>query len=53
MAVGDVEVRIVKSTTTLIDAAITAMRTTANDKWLMASIQNGQNMVIANIEEAA
>jgi len=52
MAQGDVDVQVVDATTTAVDTAVTAMRTTANDKWAMASIQNGQKIVIVNIEEA-
>jgi hypothetical protein len=52
MAAGDVEVRVVKADATLVDAAVTAMRNGANDKWLMSSIQNGQYVIIVNIEEA-
>ena len=52
MAAGDVDVQIVGATTAAVDAAVTAMRTTANDKWLMCSIGNGQQIMIVNIEEA-
>lgn len=52
MAAGDVTVQIVAASTTDIDTAVTAMRNTANDKWLMASIANGLQVVIVNIEEA-
>ena len=52
MAAGDVDVQVVDATTTAVDTACTAMRTTANDKWLMASIMNGQKILIVNIEEA-
>ena len=51
MAAGDVDVQIVEATTAAIDTAVTAMRTTANDKWLMTAIGNGQQVVIVNIEE--
>jgi hypothetical protein len=53
MAQGDVDVQIVDATTAAVDTAVTAMRTTANDKWLMCSIglQNEQ-VLIVNIEEA-
>lgn len=52
MAQGDVDVQIVAPTTAAIDTAVTAMRTTANDKWLMCSVQGGTAVVIVNIEEA-
>ena len=52
MAAGDVDVQIVAAIAADIDTAITAMRTTANDKWLMCSIGNGQQILIVNIEEA-
>ena len=52
MAAGDVDVQIVAATTAAVDTAVTAMRTTANDKWLMCSIANGQQIMIVNIEEA-
>lgn len=52
MGAGDVDVEIVDATTAAVDTAITAMRTTANDKWLMVTINNGQNILIVNIEEA-
>jgi|TARA_Y100000310_G_C19968031_1_gene484216 hypothetical protein len=52
MAQGDVDVQIVAATTTAVDTAVTAMRTTANDKWLMCSIANGLQVMIVNIEEA-
>ena len=53
MGAGDVDVQIVNASATDIDAAVTAMRTTANDKWLMCAIgpENSQ-VVIVNIEEA-
>tara|TARA_Y100000310_G_scaffold236227_1_gene239397 strand:- start:20 stop:178 length:159 start_codon:yes stop_codon:yes gene_type:complete len=52
MAQGDVDVQIVDATASAVDTAVTAMRTTANDKWLMTSISNGQQVLIVNIEEA-
>ena len=53
MAVGDVTVQLVENATTIsVDTAITAMRNTANDKWLMTSMNNGQDILIVNIEEA-
>ena len=51
MGAGDVEVRIVDANSVAIAAAVTAMRTTANDKWLMASLANGLQVVIVNVEE--
>jgi len=52
MVAGDVDVQIVAATTAAVDTAVTAMRTTANDKWLMCSIAGGQQILIVNIEEA-
>ena len=52
MAQGDVDVQIVAANASDIDTAVTAMRTTANDKWLMCSIANGLQVLIVNIEEA-
>jgi hypothetical protein len=52
MAAGDVTVQIVDANATAIDTAITAMRVTANDKWLMCSSANGFQVIIAHIEEA-
>ena len=52
MGVGDVETRIVDADATAINAAVTAMRTTANDKWLMCSSSNGLQVIIVNVEEA-
>jgi len=51
MVQGDVDVQIVAANAAAINTAVTAMRTTANDKWLMASIANGLMVVIVNIEE--
>jgi len=52
MAAGDVTVQIIAApfTTATVDTAVTAMRNTANDKWLMASCAN--QLIIVNIEEA-
>jgi len=53
MAAGDVEVRIVNVDTTLIAAAVAAMRTGASDQWLMSSTgPENQQVVIVNIEGA-
>ncbi len=53
MAAGDVTVELVENVTpTNLDTAITGMRNTANDKWLMTSINNGQDVLVVNIEEA-
>lgn len=52
MAAGDVDVEIVNANTTDIDTAVTAMRTTANDNWMMCSLAGGQQVVIINVEEA-
>lgn len=53
MATGDVTARLVENaTTTTVDTTITAMRNGANDKWLQCSLNNGQDVLIINIEEA-
>ena len=52
MGAGDVTVQILDPVAATIDTAVTAMRNTANDKWLMCSIANGQQVVVVNIEEA-
>ena len=53
MATGDVTVQLVEdATTTSVDTAITSMRNGANDKWLMTSLNSGQDVLIVNIEEA-
>ena len=53
MGAGDVEVRIVNADTTLIAAAVTAMRTGASDDWLMISSgPENQQVIIVNIEGA-
>jgi hypothetical protein len=53
MAAGDVTVELIEDATeALVDAAVTAMRKGANDKWLMCSLNNGQDVLIVNIEEA-
>lgn len=52
MAPGDVEVRIVEATVSAIGVAVTAMRTTGNDKWLMCSTANGLQVIVVNVEEA-
>jgi hypothetical protein len=55
MAAGDVEVRIVNASTTLIDTAVTEMRATAgaNGKFMMTSIgPEAQQVVIVAITEA-
>lgn len=53
MGAGDVVVQILSPplTSGAIDIAVTAMRNTANDKWLMTSTSEG-DVIIVNIEEA-
>jgi len=46
MAAGDVTVQLVAVSTSAIDTAVTAMRVTANDKWLMCSVANGQQFLL-------
>jgi len=52
MAAGDVTSTIIAHpfTTSDINTAVAALRTTANDKWMAVSI-NGQ-VVVINVEEA-
>jgi hypothetical protein len=53
MAAGDVTVQILAASTTDIDTAVTAMRVTANDKWMATSIgPNSEQVVVIHIEEA-
>ena len=52
MVAGDVICQIVNMSGALIDAAVTALRVTANDKWAMCDISNGQQVAIIHIEEA-
>jgi len=52
MAVGDVTVQIVDVSGGAIDTAMTAMRVTVNDKFMLTNSSNGQQVLIAHIEEA-
>ena len=52
MAAGDVDAEIVAANAAAIDTAVTAMRTTANDHWVMCSISGGTQVLIVNVEEA-
>lgn len=52
MAAGDVLVQICNPDVNTISGVIAAMRVTANDKWLMTSLCNGLQVLIAHIEEA-
>lgn len=52
MAAGDVTVQIVAATTAAVDSALTALRVSANDRWLMIPLAGGQQIMIAHIEEA-
>lgn len=52
MAVGDVQCGIVDANTADIDAVVTALRVSADDKWLMCSIANGLQVCIVHINEA-
>jgi|TARA_R100001530_G_scaffold123164_2_gene91031 hypothetical protein len=52
MAQGDVTVQIIDADATAIDTAVTAMRVTANDKWLMSSVGSGLQVCVIHIEEA-
>lgn len=52
MAAGAVTAQIVNAIAADVDTAVTAMRVTANDKWMMCSIANGMQVLIVHIEEA-
>ena len=53
MGAGDVTVEIVNAVAADIDTAVTAMRVTANDKYMMTAIgPENQQVVIVHIEEA-
>lgn len=53
MAAGAVTVQIIDAVAATIDTAVTALRKTANDKWLMSSIgPNNEQVLIVHIEEA-
>jgi len=52
MAAGDVSVQILALSTTAIDTAVTNLRVSANDKWLLTSISNGTQVCLVHIEEA-
>lgn len=52
MAAGAVTAQIVNAIAADVDTAVTAMRVTANDKWMMCSIVNGMQVLIVHIEEA-
>ena len=52
MGEGDVTVQILDVDTSDIDTAVTGMRVTANDKWMMCSVGGGQQVLIVHIEEA-
>jgi len=51
MVSGAVTVQILATNANTISAAIAAVRVTPNDKWMMTSIANGQQVVLAHIEE--
>ena len=53
MTAGDVTVQVIENwTTALIDTAMTSLRASANDKWMIQGVANGKNMLIVHIEEA-
>ena len=53
MAAGDVTVQLVNAVEADIDTALTALRVTANDKFLLCSVGRESNQIlIAHIEEA-
>ena len=53
MSVGDVDVTIVDSPTAAnLDTAVTALRTSADDHYLLIPLQNGTKVACMNMEEA-
>ena len=52
MAAGDVKSGIFAIDEATISGGIAAMRTGANDKWLMCTIGNGLQVLVINVEEA-
>jgi len=52
MAAGDVTVQLCDVDTSAIDTAVSAMRVSANDHWLMCSVADGKQILIVHIEEA-
>lgn len=52
MATGDVTCQVVACNTSDIDTALTNLRVTANDKFLMTDVYNGSKVLICHIEEA-
>lgn len=52
MAPGDATVQIIDANATAIKNAIEGVRVTANDKWLLTGMANGQQVILAHIEEA-
>lgn len=52
MAAGDITVEIIALSGAAIDARITALRATANDKFMMVPISEGKQVLLAHIEEA-
>ena len=51
MASGAVTVQIVDVNTTAIDTAVTALRVSSKDNWMMTSLAGGQQVMIVHIEE--
>ena len=52
MAQGDVTAEIVDADATAIDTAVTALRVSAADHWLMCSLAQGKQVMIVHVEEA-
>ena len=52
MGAGQVDVQILSPNITTISGAIAALRVTANDKWMITSLANGQQILLAHVEEA-
>ena len=52
MAAGDVTVEFIAISAGTLVTRMEALRVTANDKWLLTTTGNGQQLVLAHIEEA-
>lgn len=52
MAAGDVTAQIVENATaTAIDTAVTNLRFSGGDHWLMTPLNNGHDVLIVHVEE--
>jgi len=52
MAQGDAKAQIIENATASdVQTAVGNLRVTANDKWMITSLNNGQDVLIVHIEE--